>query len=130
MTTLAQDKMTVRHRERQAYVSGRPSTPKQVQPHQERQRNHYALVPRALALGWPASCGQIMDADRGQSGQDGQRPGCQELVAAVSLGRVGIILASEARRLARNPADWETRLDLATVVGTRMADTEGVYDPR
>jgi len=32
--------------------------------------------------------------------------------------------------LARNNTDWYTLLDLATVVGTLMADTEGVYDPR
>lgn len=130
MTTLAQDKITVRHRERQAYVYVRQSTPKQVQHHQESQRNQYALVQRALDLGWPASRVHIIDADLGQSGRDGQRPGFQELVAAVSLGRVGIILAYEASRLARNNADWYTLLDLATVVGTLMADTEGVYDPR
>jgi DNA invertase Pin-like site-specific DNA recombinase len=130
MTTLVQDKITVRHRERQAYVYVRQSTPKQVQHHQESQRNQYALVQRALDLGWPASQVHVIDADLGQSGQDGQRPGFQALVAAVSLGRVGIVLAYEASRLARNNADWYTLLDLATVVGTLMADTEGVYDPR
>jgi DNA invertase Pin-like site-specific DNA recombinase len=130
MTTLAQDKITARHRERQAYVYVRQSTPKQVQHHQESQRNQYALVQRALDLGWPASQVHVIDADLGHSGQDGQRPGFQELVAAVSLGRVGMILAYEASRLARNNADWYTLLDLATVVGTLMADTEGVYDPR
>jgi DNA invertase Pin-like site-specific DNA recombinase len=130
MTTLAQDKITARHRERQAYVYVRQSTPKQVQHHQESQRNQYALVQRALDLGWPASQVHVIDADLGHSGQDGQRPGFQALVAAVSLGRVGMILAYEASRLARNNADWYTLLDLATVVGTLMADTEGVYDPR
>jgi DNA invertase Pin-like site-specific DNA recombinase len=59
-----------------------------------------------------------------------QRLGFQELVAAVSLGTVGLILAYEASRLARNNTDWYTLLDLATVVGTLMADTQGVYDPR
>jgi DNA invertase Pin-like site-specific DNA recombinase len=130
MTTPTQDKITARHRERQAYVYVRQSTPKQVQHHQESQRNQYALVQRALDLGWPASQVYVIDADLGHSGQDGQRPGFQELVAAVSLGRVGVILAYEASRLARNNADWYTLLDLATVVGTLMADTEGVYDPR
>jgi DNA invertase Pin-like site-specific DNA recombinase len=87
-------------------------------------------VPRALDLGWPTSQVYVLEADLGHSGQDGQRPGFQARVAAVSLGRVGIALAYEASRLARNHADWYTRLDLATVVGTRMADTEGVDDPR
>jgi DNA invertase Pin-like site-specific DNA recombinase len=72
----------------------------------------------------------VIDADLGQSGQDGQRPGFQELVAAVSLGHVGIIVAYEASRLARNNTDWYTLLDLATVVGTLIADTDGIYDPR
>ena len=72
----------------------------------------------------------VIDADLGHSGQDSQRPGFQELVAAVSLGKVGIILAYEASRLARNNTDWYTLIDLATVVGTLLADTEGVYDPR
>jgi DNA invertase Pin-like site-specific DNA recombinase len=125
-----QDKITGRHRERYAYVYIRQSTPKQVQQNQESQRNQYALVQRALDLGWPSTRIHVIDADLGHSGQDGQRLGFQELVAAVSLGRVGIILAYEASRLARNNSDWYTLLDLATVVGTLMADTEGVYDPR
>jgi len=32
--------------------------------------------------------------------------------------------------LARNNAHWYTLLDLATMVGTLLADTEGVYAPR
>jgi DNA invertase Pin-like site-specific DNA recombinase len=125
-----QEKITSRHRERVAYVYVRQSTPKQVQQHQESQRNQYALVQRALELGWPSTRIHVIDADLGHSGQDSQRLGFQELVAAVSLGKVGIILAYEASRLARNNTDWYTLLDLATVVGTLLADTEGVYDPR
>ena len=103
---------------------------KQVHQHHEGRQNQYALVQRALELGWPAERVRVIDADLGQSGQDSQRPGFQELVAAVSLGRVGMMLAYEASRLARNNSDWYTLIDLATVVGTLLADTEGVYDPR
>jgi len=124
------EKITSRHRERAAYVYVRQSTPKQVQQHLESQRNQYALVQRALDLGWPSPRIHVIDADLGHSGQDSQRPGFQELVTAVSLGKVGIILAYEASRLARNNTDWYTLIDLATVVGTLLADTEGVYDPR
>jgi DNA invertase Pin-like site-specific DNA recombinase len=130
MTLPQSEKVTSRHRERAAYVYVRQSTPKQVQQHLESQRNQYALVQRALALGWSSTRIHVIDADLGHSGQDSQRPGFQELVAAVSLGRVGIILAYEASRLARNNTDWYTLIDLATVVGTLLADTEGVYDPR
>jgi DNA invertase Pin-like site-specific DNA recombinase len=51
------------------------------------------------------------------------------LVSAVSLGQVGLILAYEASRLARNNADWYRLLDLAALVGALLADTDGVYDP-
>lgn len=129
MTTQPQEKITTRHRERHAYVYVRQSTPHQVHHHLESQRNQYALVQRAIDLGWPAPRVHIIDADLGQSGQDSQRPGFQELVTAVSLGRVGLIVAYEASRLARNNTDWYTLLDIATVVGTLIADTEGVYDP-
>lgn len=130
MTAIAPEKITARHRERAAYVYVRQSTPRQVQQHRESQVNQYALVERAVALGWPPERVHVIDADLGQSGQDSQRPGFRELVAAVSLGRVGLILAYEASRLARNNADWYTLLDLATVVGALIADTEGVYDPQ
>jgi DNA invertase Pin-like site-specific DNA recombinase len=101
-----------------------------VQQNQESRLNQYALVQRAIDLGWLPERIQIIDCDLGQSGQDSQRPGFQSLVAAVSLGKVGLILAYEASRLARNNTDWYTLLDLATVVGVLIGDTEGIYDPR
>ena len=130
MIALAPDKITRRHREREAYVYVRQSTLKQVQQNPESRLNQYALVQRAIDLGWLPERIQVIDCDLGQSGQDSQRPGFQSLVAAVSLGKVGLILAYEASRLARNNTDWYTLLDLATVVGVLIADTEGIYDPR
>jgi len=130
MTAHAHEKITPHHYEHYAYVYVRQSTLKQVHQHHEGRQNQYALVQRALDLGWPSARIRVIDTDLGHSGQDSQRPGFQELVAAVSLGRVGIILAYEASRLARNNADWYTLIDLATVVGTLLADTEGIYDPR
>jgi DNA invertase Pin-like site-specific DNA recombinase len=122
--------ITTRHLSRQAYVYVRQSSPHQVQHHRESQHNQYALVQRAIALGWVPEHVQVIDADLGQSGQDGRRRGFQELVAEVSLGHVGIVLAYEASRLARSNADWYALLDLATVVGTLIGDADGVYDPR
>lgn len=123
------DKSTTRHREQRACVYVRQSSMKQVLHHRESQYNPYALVERAAILGWPTERVSIIDADLGHSGQDGQRQGFQELVAEVSLGHVGIILAYEASRLARNHADWYALLDVAALRGTLLADTEGVYDP-
>jgi hypothetical protein len=72
----------------------------------------------------------VIDADQGTSGDDRQRDGFQELATAVSLGHAGLILAYEASRLARNIADWYRLIELATLVGTLLADADGVYDPR
>jgi DNA invertase Pin-like site-specific DNA recombinase len=127
---VATEKITPRHRERRAYIYIRQSTPKQVRENRAGQDNQYALVERARTLGWPPDRIHVVDDDLGQSGQDGQRPGFQELVAAVSLGQVGIVFAYEASRLARSNADWYQLLDLATVSGTLIADTDGVFDPR
>jgi hypothetical protein len=98
------EKIAARHRDRRAYIYIRQSSAKQVQHHGESRRNQYALVERAVALGWAAERVHVIDVDLGQSGQDGSRPGFRELVAEVSLGRVGLVLAYEASRLARNNA--------------------------
>ena len=126
----AAEKVTSWHRERHAYVYVRQSTPKQVKHHLESQRNQYALVQQAVALGWVPERIHIIDADQAQSGQDGDRPGFLELVAEVSLGHVGLILAYEASRLARSNAAWYTLLDLAALRGTVITDPDGLYDPR
>lgn len=123
------EKIAPRHRDLRAYVYIRQSSPKQVQQHAESRRNQYALVERASALGWPAERIFVIDADLGQSGQDGNRPGFRDLLAEVSLNHVGLILAYEASRLARNNADWYALLDLAALRGTLIADADGVYDP-
>jgi len=64
MTTRLQEKMTTRHRERQAYVYVRQSTPHQVHHHLESQRNQYALVQRAIDLGWPHQAVTVLDEDQ------------------------------------------------------------------
>jgi DNA invertase Pin-like site-specific DNA recombinase len=112
------EKIAARHRDRRAYIFIRQSSTKQVQHHGESRRNQYALVERAVALGWTAERVHVIDVDLGQAGQDGSRPGFRDLVAEVSLGRVGLVLAYEASRLARNNADWYALLDLAALRGT------------
>src|SRR6266571_3061176 len=58
-----------------------------------------------------------------------QREGFESLVAEVALGQVGIILALEASRLARDNAAWYRLLDLAGACDTLVADGDGVYHP-
>src|SRR5947209_2296971 len=112
---MSSEKITPQHRERHASIYIRQSRPKQVQHHKESQRNQYALTERAAALGWIPARIHVIDANLGQSGQHSDRVGFQELVTDVSLGHVGIVLAYEASRLARNNADWSGLLDVAAV---------------
>ena len=130
MSVMLPEKITPQHHERRAVIYVRQSTPRQVREHRAGQANQYALVDRAVALGWVRPRVQVIDDDLGQSGRDGARPGFQALVSAVSLGEVGLILAFEASRLARNNADWYRLLDLAALVGTLIADVDGIFDPR
>ncbi len=62
MIARTHEKITTRHRQLHAYIYVRQSTPKQVQQNQESQRNQYALVQRALDLGWPPERIQVIDA--------------------------------------------------------------------
>jgi DNA invertase Pin-like site-specific DNA recombinase len=123
-------KVTARHLERGAYVYVSQSTAKQVRNNRAGQDNQYALVERAIELGWSEERVRVIDEDQGISAKSsGARDGFKELVGEVSLGHVGIVLAYEASRLARNNADWHRLLDLAAMVGTLIADSDGVYDP-
>jgi len=83
-----------------------------------------------VELGWPRSAVRVVDADLGVSGSVlGQRDGFESLAADVALGQVGIILALEVSRLARDNAAWYRLLDLAGACDTLVADADGVYHP-
>ena len=82
------------------------------------------------AAGLAAEAIRVVDGDLGISGSvTGQREGFEGLVAEVALGQVGIILALEASRLARDNAAWYRLLDLAGVCDTLVADADGLYHP-
>ena len=124
-------KITPAHLQRTAMLYIRQSTTKQVRLNTESQLNQRALVERARMLGWPRDRVVVLDADLGQSGSSTEgRDDFTHLTAEVALGHVGIIFGWEVSRLARNNADWYHLLDLAALVGTLIADIEGVYDPR
>jgi excisionase family DNA binding protein len=124
------DKITEQHRRLRAIVYVRQSSPGQVQNNHESRALQYALRERAVELGWPAESVSVVDEDlaRSASSTDG-RLGFKELVAEVGLGRVGLILGIEVSRLARNNADWYQLLDLCTLAGTLVADSDGIYCP-
>ena len=124
-----QEKVTVSHLERLAYVYIRQSSPGQVANNKESQLNQARMAQRAEALGWRPDRIRVIDTDQGVSGKhSGPRSGFQELVAEVSLGRAGIIFGYEVSRLARNNSDWYRLLDLTAVFDTLIADYDGIYD--
>ncbi len=123
-------KITSSHLSRAAVIYVRQSTLMQVERNTESTARQYDLVNRARRLGWPREAIRVVDADLGISGSvTGQRAGFEGLVAEVALGQVGIILALEASRLARDNAAWYRLLDLAGVCDTLVADADGVYHP-
>lgn len=119
------------HLARQAAVYIRQSTPKQVQVNQESTRRQYQLAERAHEWGWPQPLIKVIDDDLGLSGtSSAHRTGFQRLVAAISLGEVGLVLVTEVSRLSRLNSDWHRVIELCAVFETLMADEDGLYDPR
>jgi len=128
---LASGKIQSRHRERLAIVYVRQSTLQQVTRHQESTRLQYALVERAVSLGWPRPQVEVIDEDLGKSAATtAGRLGFQRLVAEVSLGRVGLVLGIEMSRLARSCRDWHQLLEVCALFGTLIGDSDGIYEPR
>ena len=123
-------KITASHRSRAAVIYVRQSTLIQVERNTESTARQYDLVSRARQLGWPREAIRVVDGDLGISGSvTGQRDAFEGVVAEVALGQVGIILALEVSRLARDNAAWYRLLDLAGVCDTLVADGNGVYHP-
>ena len=100
-------KITSSHLSRAAVIYVRQSTLAQLERNTESTARQYDLVHRAQQLGWPREAIRVVDGDLGISGSvTGQRAGFEGMVAEVALGQVGIILALEASRLARDNAAW------------------------
>jgi len=121
--------VTPSHLARQAAIYIRQSTVEQVTHNLESQRRQYGLVDRAVSLGWPRPQVLVIDDDLGVSGSGVARVGFDRLVAEVGLGHIGIVLAIEVSRLARNNRDWYHLLDLCALVDTLIADADGLYHP-
>jgi DNA invertase Pin-like site-specific DNA recombinase len=123
-------KVSAAHRQRAAIVYVRQSTLAQLERNRESTTRQYDLVAKAVALGWPGGAVRVIDEDQGISGSSAEgRSGFAELAAQVGLGQVGIVLALEVSRLARNNADWYRLLDLAGMTDTLIADGDGLYHP-
>lgn len=124
------EKIAAHHWQRAAIVYVRQSTQQQVLEHRESTARQYALVDRAVALGWPSAAIEVIDEDQGVSGSSIEgRQGFQRLLAEISADRVGLILGLEMSRLARSCKDWHALLELCSIYRTLLADADGLYDP-
>ena len=128
MTDLS--KIKPAHTQRGAFVYVRQSTPSQVEHNRESTQRQYALVDRAVELGWQREQVSVVDEDLGLSGSTtDKRSGFARLTAAVALRLAGILLGLEVSRLARNNADWYHLLDLCAMTDTLIGDADGIYHP-
>ena len=113
---------------RKAVVYVRQSTQTQVQTNLESQRRQYDLVDEARRRGFHNV--EVIDDDLGRSASGTMaRPGFDRLVAGLCTGDVGAVLCFDASRLSRNGRDWHHLLEFCGLVGARVIDLDGVYDP-
>lgn len=128
MSTLT--KIQPKHLSLQAVIYIRQSTQKQIIENAESTRRQYQLASKAHQLGWPQSLIKVIDDDLGLSGVNStKRLGFQRLVAAISLGEIGIVLVTEISRLSRLNSDWHRVIELCSVFETLIADEDGIYNP-
>jgi DNA invertase Pin-like site-specific DNA recombinase/uncharacterized protein YndB with AHSA1/START domain len=124
------DKITPSHLRRSACVYVRQSTATQVERNRESTARQYKLVDRAVRLGWRRDQVRVVDEDLGLTGSGtSRRRGFDVMASDVALGRVGLVLAIEVSRVARNNAEWYRLLDFCGVTDTLIGDEDGVYHP-
>src|SRR5256712_6614091 len=113
-----------------AVIYARQSSASQVEHHRESTERQYALVHRAIELGWHREQVISVDEDQGLSGSGiAKRAGFAQMAADVALAKVGLVLGLEVSRLARNNADWYRLLDLCGMTDTLIGDADGIYHP-
>jgi len=124
------DKITGTHLARAACVYLRQSTTAQLERNRESTARQYQLVDRAVELGWRRDQVRVIDEDLGLSGAGTtRREGFEVMASEVALGHVGLILAIEVSRVARNNAEWYRLLDFCGLTDTLIGDEDGLYHP-
>ena len=88
---LASTKLQTCHLSKRAIVYVRQSTPQQIIDHRESTERQYALVDRAVAMGWPREQVIVIDDDQGQSGKSAE-------------GRRSDSRTTQPRRLSSSPS--------------------------
>lgn len=114
-----QRKVTREHLDRAAVLYVRHAAIRQPYEKTERLERQYVLRQRAIALGWTEDRIHVIDSDCGRSaGRASDRRGFQYLLTELTLGRVGMVMALDASRLARRCSDWYLLLETCAVAGT------------
>jgi len=122
-------KIQDRHHDRLAVIYVRQSSPHQVIDHPESTARQYALVGRAVALGWERDRILVIDDDLGQSARSVEgRKGFQRMRELVLLKHVGLVLSLEVSRVARSSRDWYDLFECCGVNDILLSDEDGVYD--
>jgi excisionase family DNA binding protein len=123
-------KVSSSHLRRQAFIYPRQSSQGQLERNVESTARQYALVERAIELGFTREQIVVIDDDLGITA-DGtvDREGFARLAAEVALGHAGLVLGLECSRVARNNSDWYRLLDLCGVTDTVIGDLDGLYHP-
>ena len=123
-------KVRPRPRDRLAVVCVRQSSALRVAGNRESADLRYQLRPRAVTLGWADDRVPVIDDDRGVSGSAVEnRPGFRRLLAAVSLGAVGVIFGREVGRRSRSCRDWHQSPEPGALFRVPIADAGGVHAP-
>ena len=126
------NKITPAHQQQLACVYMRQSTIEQVRLHRESTRRQRSLAECAQHLGWRPEQVLVIDEDLGKSAavSTTERLGYQKLLTLVGTGKVGIILAVEISRLAREDIAWQILFRHCLHGGVLLGDEQHVYDPR
>jgi len=119
-----------RHLQRLAVVYVRQSGGKQIRNNPESALRQRALRKRAEELGWPAERILLLDEDQGKTASSTRRRlAYRQLAEHVIKDRVGIILAIDVSRWARDNAAWQLLLRDCIFSNVLLADERKVYDP-
>jgi len=123
------EKIQACHLQRLAIDYVRQSGPGQVRNNRESPRRQRALKERARELGWPEQRILVLEEGRARSASSTYgRSAYRELAEKVIAGEVGIILAVEVSRWARDNAAWQLLLRDCIFADVLLADEQKVYD--
>jgi DNA invertase Pin-like site-specific DNA recombinase len=118
------------HLQRLAAVYVRQSGRAQIRNNRESPRRQRGLRERARELGWPDERILVLEGGRAKSGSSTYgRRAYRELAEKASGGQMGLILAAEVSRWARDNAAWQLLLRDCIFANVLLADEEKIYGP-